>query len=202
MAKSKRSTAHLPKYEPQKWDYYSPGMSDPTTMSKADLVKVINRAAKAANQRLRSLEKAVDVNERTAGAYKYVQDQFRGVERPRFKERVKYDTDVTTLRQEYRQLREFISMNTSTPTGVRAIHDKRYQTAVANGFDGSREQWDMIVQKFFTKQVEKIYDSDTIYSAITGNNVDVMQQLLDFYNEERADVSRGQALVDYIRRIT
>lgn len=193
-----RSTEHLPKYEPQKWDYYSPGMTDPSTMSKAELVKVVRRAAKAANQRLRSLEKAADVNERRAGAYKYVSDQL-SMTRPRFKERPTEKMDITTLRQEYRQLREFIGFKTSTPTGVRAVRDARYQTAVARGFQGSQEDWNSAVERFFTKQAEKLFDSDKIYDAITSNNEDTLQSILDADADNNR--SKGEALLEYIRRV-
>lgn len=194
---SKRSTAHLPKYEPQKWEYYSPGNSDPTTMSKGELIKVIRKAAKAANQRLRSLEKAVDVNERMAGAYKYVADQL-SKERPRFQERPKLETDIMALRAEYRQLREFISMKTSTPTGVRAVRDARYKKAQEKGFTGTQEHWDAAVQRFFTKQAEKLYDSNTIYNAITNNTSDVLQAIIE--SDAADSMTKGEALVEYLRR--
>ena len=107
-----RSTEHLPKYQPQDWSCYSPGTTDPTTLTKDELVKVINKAAKAANQRLRSLEKAGQAP--ASGAYKYAKSQ-RPQKFPRFKERVKPTDDQMTLRHRYMQLRNFMTMKTSTP---------------------------------------------------------------------------------------
>lgn len=193
-----RSTKHLPKYEPQSWEYYSPGMSDPNKMTKADLIKVVRRAAKAANQRLRNLEKAADVNERAAGAYKYVADQLSS-ERPRFRERIKPDIDIMALRAEYRQLRGFITMKTSTPTGVRAVRDARYHTAKEKGFKGTQEDWDAAVERFFTAQAERLFDSKTVYQAIVDNKTDVLSDIIEADADNKK--TRGEALLDYIRRV-
>ena len=157
-----RSTKHLPKYEPQTWSYYSPGTTDPNQLTKQELVQVIRKAAKAANQRLRTLEKSDVINTAKTGAYKYAQSQMPGKIKPRFNERPKETADRTALKHMYLQLREFMTMKSSTVTGVRAIKDARYQTAVQRGFKGTPEQWDMAVQKFFTKTAEKLFDSDKI----------------------------------------
>ena len=66
-----RSAKHLPKYAPQTWAYYSPDATDPNRLTNAELVKVIRKAAKAANQRLRALEKSDVINTAKTGAYKY-----------------------------------------------------------------------------------------------------------------------------------
>lgn len=193
-----RSTEHLPKYAPQSWDYYSPGMSDPFKMSKQDLIKVVRKAAKAANQRLRSLEKNTDVNERTAGGYKYASTVMPDKSKPRFKERTE-KLEIGQLRQEYLQLRQFMTMKTSTPTGVKSVKDARYQTAKQQGFNGTQEDWDNAVQRFFTEKAEKLFDSKTIYSAITENNTDVLQDIIDADADNKR--TRGQALLDYLRRL-
>lgn len=195
-----RSTKQLPKYEPQSWSYYSPGTTDPNTLTKQELVQVIRKAAKAANQRLRSLEKSDAINTAKTGAYKYAQSQMPGKIKPRFNERPKETADRTALKHMYLQLREFMTMKSSTVTGVRAIKDARYQTAVQRGFQGTQEQWDMAVQKFFTKAAEKLFDSDKIYDAITGNNADVLEDIIAADRDDQ--MSKGQALLDYVRRIT
>lgn len=195
-----RSAKHLPKYEPQSWSYYSPGTTDPNQLTKQELVQVIRKAAKAANQRLRSLEKSDVINMAKTGAYKYAQSQMPGKIKPRFNERPKETADRTTLKHQYLQLREFMTMKSSTVTGVRAIKDARYQTAVQRGFKGTQEQWDMAVQKFFTKAAEKLFDSDKIYDAITGNNADVLEDIIAADRDDQT--SKGQALLDYVRRIT
>ena len=195
-----RSAKHLPKYEPQSWSYYSPGTTDPNQLTKQELVQVIRKAAKAANQRLRSLEKSDIISTAKTGAYKYAQSQMPGKIRPRFNERPKETADRTALKHQYLQLREFMTMKSSTVTGVRAIKDARYQTAVQRGFKGTQEQWDMAVQKFFTKTAEKLFDSDKIYDAITGNNADVLEDIIAADRDDK--MSKGQALLDYVRRIT
>lgn len=195
-----RSAKHLPKYAPQTWAYYSPGTTDPNQLTKQELVQVIRKAAKAANQRLRALEKSDVINTAKTGAYKYAQSQMPGKIKPRFNERPKESADRTTLKHQYLQLREFMTMKSSTVTGVRAIKDARYQTAVQRGFKGTPEQWDMAVQKFFTKAAEKLFDSDKIYDAITGNKADVLEDIIAADRDDQ--MSKGQALLDYVRRIT
>nr|DAW66783.1 MAG TPA: hypothetical protein [Caudoviricetes sp.] len=195
-----RSAKHLPKYAPQTWSYYSPNATDPNQLTNAELVKVIRKAAKAANQRLRALEKSDVINTAKTGAYKYAESQMPGKIKPRFNERPKESADRTTLRHQYIQLREFMTMKSSTVTGVRAIRDARYQTAVKRGFNGTAEQWDMAVRKFFTKAAEKLFDSDKIYNAITNNNTDVLDEIIAADHDDQ--MSKGQALLDYVRRIT
>lgn len=195
-----RSTKHLPKYEPREWSYYSPGTTDPNMLTKQELVSVIRKAAKAANQRLRSLEKSEVINTAKTGAYKYAQSQMPEKIKPRFNERPKETADRTTLKHQYMQLREFMTMKSSTVTGVKAIKDARYQTAVQRGFKGTQEQWDIAVKKFFTKAAEKLFDSDKIYDAVTGNNSDVLEDIIAADRDDQT--TKGQALLDYIRRIT
>jgi hypothetical protein len=195
-----RSTKHSPKYAPQSWSYYSPDATDPNRLTNAELVKVIRKAAKAANQRLRALEKSDAINTAKTGAYKYAESQMPGKIKPRFNERPKESADRTTLKHQYLQLREFMTMKSSTVTGVRAIKDARYQTAVKRGFKGTPEQWDMAVRKFFTKAAEKLFDSDKIYNAITNNNTDVLEDIIAADRLDR--MTKGEALLDYVRRIT
>ena len=195
-----RSAKHLPKYAPQTWAYYSSDATDPNQLTKAELVKVIRKAAKAANQRLRAIEKSDVINTAKTGAYKYAQSQMPGKIKPRFNERPKETADRSTLKHQYLQLREFMTMKSSTVTGVRAIKDARYQTAVQRGFKGTAEQWDMAVQKFFTKANEKLFDSDKIYDAITGNKSDVLEDIIAADRDDQ--MTKGQALHDYVRRIT
>lgn len=195
-----RSAKHLPKYAPQTWSYYSPDATDPNRLTNAELVKVIRKAAKAANQRLRALEKSDVIDTAKTGGYKYAQSQMPGKIKPRFNERPKENVGRTALKHQYLQLREFMTMKSSTVTGVRAIKDARYQTAVQRGFKGTAEQWDMAVRKYFTKAVEKLFDSDKIYDAITGNNTDVMDDIIAADRDDQ--MTKGQALLDYVRRIT
>lgn len=193
-----RSTEHLPKYQPQDWSYYSPGTTDPTKLTKEELVKVINKAAKAANQRLRSLEKAGQAP--ASGAYKYAKSQ-RPQKFPRFKERVKPTDDQVTLRHMYMQLRNFMTMKTSTPTGVRAQQTKGYETAKAKGFTGSPDDWSNNVKRFFAAVQEGLLSSDVAYSAIVEGNTDVLNEQLEFWREQAEKPTRGESLLDYMDRL-
>lgn len=188
----------MPKYEPKSWAYYSPGTTDPTKLTKEELVKVINKAAKAANQRLRSLEKAGQAQ--ASGAYKYAKTQ-RPQKFPRFKERVKPTDDQMTLRHMYMQLRNFMSMKTSTPTGVKAQQAKGYETAKARGFIGSPEDWSINVKRFFAAVQEGLLSSDVAYSAITEGNTDVLSEQLEFWRDQTAKPTRAESLLDYMDRL-
>lgn len=206
MAKSKaanaahkafRSTEHLPKYQPQAWSYYSP-VSDYSKLTKPELAKIVNRAAKAANQRLRSLEKSGFST--TSHAYKYAKSQ-RPQEKPRFKERVTANMDQATLRHEFMQLREFLSMKTSTPTGVKAARVKGFETAKQKGFTGSAEQWAMNVQKYFAAVNEGLLSSDVAYQAITAGQTDLLDEQIKFWRNQQKAPTAGENLLDYLDRL-
>lgn len=205
MAKSKataahkayRSTEHLPKYQPQPWSYYSP-VSDYSKLTKPELAKIVNRAAKAANQRLRSLEKSGFAN--TSQAYKYAQSQ-RPQKNPRFKERVSASMDQATLRHEFMQLREFLSMKTSTPTGAKAAKIKGFETAKQKGFKGTAEQWASNVKKYFAAVNEGLLSSDVAYQAITAGQTDLLDEQIEFWRNQQKAPTAAESLIDYLDRL-
>lgn len=172
-------------------------MGDVNALSKVQLEKAVRRAAKAANQRLLRLERA---GKNTSGAYKMAMSHLEG--RRRFFERTD-KRSLAELRKEYTSLRSFISAKTSTIQGIKEAGDKRYQTAVERGYQGTFEEWERDVRKYFAEHVEALLSSDVIYSSITGNRVDVIDDVLATsrsYRKHDKDYIQGRALLDYMRR--
>lgn len=172
-------------------------MGDVNALSKAQLEKAVRRASKAANQRLLRLERA---GKNTSGAYKMAMSHLEG--RRRFYERTD-KRSLAELRKEYASLRSFISAKTSTIQGIKEAGDKRYQTAVERGYQGTFEEWERDVRKYFAEHVEALFSSDVIYSSITGNKVDVIDDVLATsraYRKHDKDYTQGRALLDYMRR--
>ncbi len=172
-------------------------MGDVNALSKAQLEKAVRRASKAANQRLLRLERA---GKNTSGAYKMAMSHLEG--RRRFYERTD-KRSLAELRKEYASLRSFISAKTSTIQGIKEAGDKRYQTAVERGYQGTFEEWERDVRKYFAEHVEALFSSDVIYSSITGNKVDVIDDVLATsraYRKHNKDYTQGRALLDYMRR--
>lgn len=172
-------------------------MGDVNALSKAQLEKAVRRAAKAANQRLLRLERA---GKNTSGAYKMAMSHLEG--RRRFYERTD-KRSLAELRKEYASLRSFISAKTSTIQGIKEAADKRYQTAVERGYQGTFEEWERDVRKYFAEHVEALFSSDVIYSSITGNKVDVLDDILATsraYRKHDKSYTQGRALLDYMKR--
>lgn len=196
--KAYRSTEHLPKYKPQGWGYYSPKTTNPAELTKDELAKVVRKAAKAANQRLRSLERqGLSVR---SGAYKYAQSQLPQT-RPRFRERVTADMDQTTLRHMYMQLRNFISYKTSTPTGMMESQAKGYETAKRQGFTGSAEDWEHNNRKYWQYVREGLLSSDVAYQAMVDGNTDIIDEQIEFWRTQGHRPDRGESLNDYLDRL-
>ena len=161
--------------------------------TRADLQAAVRKAAKAANQRLLRLERA----DRKAGAYRIAQKYFEDTGRNRYKERVNKLT-YNELQKEYKALRSFISAKSSTVQGAKEIDYKRYMTAVAKGYDGTLDQFELDVRKAFTKITEGLFSSDVIYKALTGGNLDILDETVKQF-EDSIEL-RGQALITYMKR--
>ena len=161
--------------------------------TRADLQAAVRKAAKAANQRLLRLERA----DRKTGAYRIAQKYFKGTGRNRYKERVNKLT-YNELQKEYKALRSFISAKSSTVQGAKEIDYKRYMTAVAKGYDGTLDQFELDFRKAFTKITEGLFSSDVIYKALTGGNIDILDETVKQF--EDSSELRGQALITYMKR--
>lgn len=179
--------ARLPRFQPLGWDYYSIGPE--WNASRDDLVRAVRKASKAANQRLRKLEKAGQ----TEYAYKRAMSQLG--DRTRFKERTA-KMSLADLKKEYAMLRDFLSSKTSTLTGIEEVHDKRYETAKQAGFKGTRSEWDALVKKAFDKKVVQLFSSSLIYRELTesSNDGSLIQEIIAMAETEK---SAGQALLEY-----
>lgn len=161
--------------------------------TRSDLQAAVRKAAKAANQRLLRLERA----DRTTGAYKIAQKYFKNTGRNRYKERVNKLT-YNELQKEYKALRSFISAKSSTVQGAKEIAYKRYLTAVSKGYGGTFDQFELDVRKAFTKVTEGLFSSDVIYKALTGGNLDILDETVKQF--EDSSELRGQALLMYMKR--
>lgn len=161
--------------------------------TRADLQAAVRKAAKAANQRLLRLERHGE----TSGAYKIAQRFFKDTGRRRYKER----TDKMTyneLQKEYKALRSFISVKSSTIQGANEIGHKRYLTAVSKGYGGTFDQFELDVRKAFTKITEGLFSSDVIYEALIGGSLDILDETVKQF--ENSSELRGQALLTYMKR--
>lgn len=141
--------------------------------TRTELEAIVRKAAKAANQRLVRLERAGE----TGGVYKMAMHDLGIKKRRRYKERTQ-GVSMTVLRNEYGILRDFLSAKTSTVQGLRETRDKRYQTAVARGFQGTAGDWDKLVRKYFTKENERLFSSDVVYSALTSGETGGLDDII------------------------
>ena len=173
------------------WSDYA--LTNFSRATRADLQAAVHKAAKAANQRLLRLERA----DRTTGAYKIAQKYFKDTGRNRYKERVDKLT-YNELQKEYKALRSFISAKSSTVQGAKEIAYNRYLTAVSNGYGGTFSQFELDVRKAFTKITEGLFSSDVIYKALTGGNLDILDETVKQFEDSRE--LRGQALLTYMKR--
>lgn len=184
----------LPRYEPVDWEEYAYKDGPLSKATNQDLARIVRRAAKAANQRLRRLEK---LSLTSSAAYKRAMDTLEN-DRKRFRERTG-KLSRSELLKEYWGLQDFLGAKSSTPTGIRNIEDNRYLAAKERGFQGSRDEFKQLVDKFFQKAVEKLLSSDVIYMAITENSTDIIDEIL-------ADIDSGELpqkrsmVQEYIRR--
>lgn len=177
-------------YIPAKsWADYDRG--DPNKLSRDQLVDVVRRSAKAANQRLLRFERAGI----TKGMYQSAITDLAG--RRRYKERPEKLT-LSQLRHEYTILRSFLSAKTSTVQGRRDTILKRYATVVKKGYKGDLSDFEADVERYFSKSNEALFDSNVIYTAIlTGTT-----SLLDRIAQEQAQLSqkdKGKALIAYLK---
>lgn len=193
-APRRTSTSALPRFKALAWEDYSVGIA--AEVSRPTLERAVQRAAKAANNRLRRLEAAGDTKRAYAMAMRNMPSG-----RTRFKERTSSMTD-RQLRLEYARLREFISAPTSTRQGALEVDLKRYETAVSKGFDGTFEEWSNYVDKYFGELKEQLFSSSAVYAAIIDGNTDLLDRMVKDYQAGKQTVQdEGSQLVSYLRRV-
>lgn len=175
------------------WADYDIG--DPSRANQQELSIAVRRAAKAANQRLLRFERAGH----TKGMY--ANAMYDLVNRKRFKERTD-KMSLNALRHEYKILRSFLSAKTSTLQGRQDTIMKRYHKAQEKGFQGSLDVFEFQVEKYFAENVESLFSSHTIYTAITEGITDIIDETMDRIDAKKADknTQKGAALLYYMRR--
>lgn len=176
------------------WSVYNIG--DPREATKEQLIKAVGKAAKAANQRLLRLER----KGYTKAAYRIAMNNLEG--RRRFYERPgTKKLSLNDLRKEYISLREFLSSKTSTVQGTNRINEKRYKTAQDKGFDGTKDEFERLMNQVWSEHVESLFSSDVIYKAVTSGTTEILLKVADRYKEAQETTSKGRALLDYYRSL-
>ena len=183
----------LPHFQPLDFEEYAWKGQTLREATTEDLARIVRRAAKSANQRLRRLEQT---GLEKSPAYKGAMANLGG--KTRFKERTGKQ-DRASLLQEYYKLRDFLEAKSSTPTGIKQIQDNRYQAARERGFEGTRGEFNQLVEKFFTKAIENLLSSDVIYLAITENREDLIDDILRDIDNGTLNEDRSM-MQEYIRR--
>ena len=180
------------------WESYDVGSA--YSVSRETLERTVARAAKAANSRLRRLERKGE----SGNAYGRAMRNLDG--RKRFYEYTRNKT-LGELRTEYGYLRDFLSSKSSTIQGLQSINYSRYRTAVDNGFTGTKDEFDTIISQVFSEYSEQLFSSDVLYKSVTSGYSDVIlkvveryKSMIDLQNKERNMKLRGKALRDYLRK--
>lgn len=185
-------------FQVHRWPTYAPGNKSPRSYSEEELKGIVKKAAKAANTRLRTLEKKGLADK--APAYKSISGILK-MERPRFKEStVKMSKEELT--KEFLKLREFMGMKTSTMTGYKEWNENKVQAARDMGFTGTPEELAYLFNRYMTEKNESLFGSDIIYQAIVSNNIDKLEleQIgKDYQANLEKDISRGERLLQLYR---
>ena len=179
------------------WGTYAPGNKAPRMYSEDELRGIVKKAAKAANTRIRTLEKKGLADK--APAYKWMKYK-TGEEKPRFKEGIS-KLSREELEKEFIRLREFMIKKTSTVTGYREVVEKNVQRARDMGFTGTPEELSALFTKYMTEKNEALFGSDIIYQAIVTNRGDNLQEVArEFQARVDKDRQRGAMLLELLRK--
>lgn len=178
------------------WGTYAPGNKAPRMYSEDELRAIVKKAAKAANTRIRTLEKK-SLSDKSP-AYKWLQKRTEQ-EKPRFKEGVTKMTRAE-LEKQFISLREFIIKKTSTVTGYRESVEKKVERAREMGFTGTPEELGDLFDRYMTEKNEQLYGSEVIYQAITSNQIDNLQQIAqEFQGKVEKDKMQGAIILQMLR---
>ncbi|AXF52628.1 MAG: hypothetical protein [Circular genetic element sp.] len=170
----------------KQWSDYDIG--DLREKTTEEIQAAVRKAAKAANQRLLRLERAG-----LTDAYSYKAAMSELVNRKRYTEHSGKLKRAAAIR-EYKLLREFLSMKGSTVAGLKSTDLKRYNTAVERGFEGTFGEFYEAVARLFTKQMEELFDSHTLYQAIREGNVDLIDKIVKEDKKRRAKIKTADKL--------
>ena len=178
------------------WGTYAPGNKAPRMYSEDELKGIVKKAAKAANTRIRTLERK-NLSDKSP-AYKWLQKRTEQ-EKPRFKEGVTKMTRAE-LEKQFISLREFMIKKTSTVTGYRESVEKKVERAREMGFTGTPEELGDLFDRYMTEKNEQLYGSEVIYQAITSNQIDNLQQIAqEFQGKVEKDKLQGAIILQMLR---
>lgn len=178
------------------WGTYAPGNKAPRMYSEDELRGIVKKAAKAANTRIRTLERK-NLSDKSP-AYKWLQKRTEQ-EKPRFKEGVTKMTRAE-LEKQFISLREFMIKKTSTVTGYRESVEKKVERAREMGFTGTPEELGDLFDRYMTEKNEQLYGSEVIYQAITSNQIDNLQQIAqEFQGRVEKDKMQGAIILQMLR---
>lgn len=187
-------------YQPHPWTAYAPGSKAPQQYSEEELRGIVKKAAKAANTRIRTLEKKGLTQK--SPAYQYIASEKHGLgmERPRFKEST-VKMSRAELNKEFLKLREFMLKKTSTVTGYRDTVEKKVQKAREMGFTGTPEELSELFDRFWTEENEKLYGSEVLRQAIYSRQVSNLQEIAQaFQTKVDKDRQAGAMLIELAKR--
>lgn len=178
------------------WGTYAPGNKAPRMYSEDELRAIVKKTAKAANTRIRTLERK-NLSDKSP-AYKWLQKRTEQ-EKPRFKEGVTKMTRAE-LEKQFISLREFMIKKTSTVTGYRESVEKKVERAREMGFTGTPEELGDLFDRYMTEKNEQLYGSEVIYQAITSNQIDNLQQIAqEFQGKVEKDKMQGAIILQMLR---
>lgn len=178
------------------WGTYAPGNKAPRMYSEDELKGIVKKAAKAANTRIRTLERK-NLSDKSP-AYKWLQKRTEQ-EKPRFKEGVTKMTRAE-LEKQFISLREFMIKKTSTVTGYRESVEKKVERAREMGFTGTPEELGDLFDRYMTEKNEQLYGSEVIYQAITSNQIDNLKQIAqEFQGKVEKDKMQGAIILQMLR---
>ena len=173
---------------------------DVSKATRSELTPIIQRASHVANERLRALERAGE----TGGAYKMAKTYLSLYGRSRFPEgnKILKNMRYGQLQATYRELREFLSAESSTVSGIGRIRKSRYDTAVQRGFSGTEEEWNTAVVKYFAEVKEGLFSSDMVYNALVNQNGMSLDYLDKVIAKDRKLKARGKQGLDISDALT
>lgn len=199
MSRKTKKRAPINTVNRQGWQKYA-YKGDVSKVTRTELTPIIQIAAHVANERLRALERAGE----TGGAYKMAQTYLSLYDRTRFPEgnQILKNMRYGRLQATYRELREFLSAESSTLSGIGRIRKSRYDTAVQRGFTGTKNEWNTAVVKYFAEVKEGLFSSDMVYNALTnqsGMSLDYLDQVIA---KDRKLKARGKQGLDISEALT
>ena len=161
------------------WEDYAHGEKPIKEYTTEELRDINRRAAKAANSRLRALEKAGY----TKWAYNMAV-RLTGKEKPRFIESQSAIGKLSRQQLEslFYNLREYMTAQTSTVQGMRAQEAKYLKAAQDMGFEGTLDDLSALFEKYMTKELENILGSDIIRVEIMSGRA--AKGSLDYLREQ------------------